>query len=654
MKAPQHDTPPFHLLLIEDQADHAELIRRACAAHPEEFRFTVVDTLERARGHLAENPPIDLIIVDLMLPDGRGTALLQDESIARRFPVVILTGQGDEKIAVAAIKKGALDYIVKSPTSFREIPRTALRAVREWRHITRRREAEAALKRQLAFEENIAAISSQFVGVIDFDSVVNRSLEKIGVLTGSNRVHLALFSAQGAELERAYAWDAPDEQSLAEDLRALPAAEYTWSLAQIRGGQVVHVHDVSALPPGAQSERRALERARVRACLRVPLWISGEIGGYLSIEDTSGPSQWQKEHITLMRVTGEIIGNALTRKKGEEAEKSARRTTEALRETMAALTAALDLGEVLENILVYLEKVIPYVSAAVLLLEGEELQVMASRGFQDPEQPVGKTYSAEKTLFNMMKADAGPILLHDASVDPRAFSWELPDWVRSWIGAQLSARGKIIGCLAIACREPGSYKESDAELAQTFASQATIAIENARLFEKIQSLACTDPLTSLFNRRYFYELAEIELKRVHRYERPLAAIMMDIDHFKRVNDRFGHSAGDQVLIDVARRLSAVVRDTDVLARYGGEEYVLLMPESTLQSAQEVAERLRRCIGQTPFNTSSGRVYITVSLGVANLVSNGMSIDDLLKNADRALYQAKTHGRNQVRVWAEPH
>ena len=171
--------------------------------------------------------------------------------------------------------------------------------------------------------------------------------------------------------------------------------------------------------------------------------------------------------------------------------------------------------------------------------------------------------------------------------------------------------------------------------------------------EEVRALSIRDPLTGVFNRVYLMERLPQELKRSRRYGRPLSLIMCDIDHFKTVNDRHGHGAGDRVLKDFAGRLAGSIRiDIDWVARYGGEEFLIVLPETDLSPAGVVAERLRRLVAETPFGLRDGGIRITASFGVASyrpaLQSGRVTFDQLMEQADAFLYQAKRAGRNAVR------
>ncbi len=214
----------------------------------------------------------------------------------------------------------------------------------------------------------------------------------------------------------------------------------------------------------------------------------------------------------------------------------------------------------------------------------------------------------------------------------------------------LFAHGICIGFLTLDNHIAGAYSADTAKLALVFANQAAIAIENACLFEQVQRLAVTDPLTNLHNRRYFFEVAHREMERARRYESPLSLIMIDIDRFKDVNDTHGHLIGDLVLRHIAERLKAQLREIDVLCRYGGEEFVILLPDTNLEAAYQVAERLRQTIVQTPIQADGKQVKVTTSLGVAYMDADCHQIDELIRYADQALYQAKSAGRNQSILW----
>jgi diguanylate cyclase (GGDEF)-like protein len=172
--------------------------------------------------------------------------------------------------------------------------------------------------------------------------------------------------------------------------------------------------------------------------------------------------------------------------------------------------------------------------------------------------------------------------------------------------------------------------------------------------DRLATLAIKDELTQLYNYRYLQTRLTDEFKRAERYREPLSCVMIDVDHFKRINDRFGHVAGDQVLREVATRLLGAVREIDVVARYGGEEFLLVLPSTNFSGALSVAERVWRSIGSAPFalpGADAAGERITASVGVAVYPSRDIkNKDQLVKAADRALYQAKDEGRDRICVF----
>jgi diguanylate cyclase (GGDEF)-like protein len=166
--------------------------------------------------------------------------------------------------------------------------------------------------------------------------------------------------------------------------------------------------------------------------------------------------------------------------------------------------------------------------------------------------------------------------------------------------------------------------------------------------ELLKELSNTDPLTQLFNRRYMMEVLEKEIHRTARKGSPISLILMDIDHFKKVNDAYGHQHGDAVLVNVAGLIRQHLRSYDVAARYGGEEFVVILPETPLDESMVVAERIRQGIQQVAFTGKLQQLKITISMGVAVYPAPGVdTIDDIIRVADEALYRAKAEGRNRI-------
>jgi diguanylate cyclase (GGDEF)-like protein len=217
----------------------------------------------------------------------------------------------------------------------------------------------------------------------------------------------------------------------------------------------------------------------------------------------------------------------------------------------------------------------------------------------------------------------------------------------SHVCVPLFAQGGMLGILLLFAPAISAETRSTAVAA---AEQVSLAIANLRLQETLRTQSLRDPLTGLFNRRYLEASLARDLARAVRRSQPLAVLMLDIDHFKRFNDEFGHDGGDALLSQVGEVLASLVRNEDVACRYGGEEFTLVIQEADAAMALDRAEEIRKAIATLHLERGhKGLAQVTASIGIASYPQHGDTPEQLLKRADRALYTAKHAGRNQVWV-----
>jgi two-component system cell cycle response regulator len=334
------------------------------------------------------------------------------------------------------------------------------------------------------------------------------------------------------------------------------------------------------------------------------------------------------------------------------------------------LSSTHDLDRILGVIIETAQTAIRARSGALFLLSGgrQDLYLAAARGLDrtnelalptDPlpgEQAaplrievgsgvVGKVFeSGEATSGHIGPGDGD---LHLAPGEPRS---------GDMIAVPLRASGRVTGVLALYDHLDGSpFDAADLDTIRTFAAQAGVAIDNVLLHQEAQRLSITDGLTGLWNYRYLTLALNREIERAVRFNRPLAVLMLDLDRFKSVNDRYGHQRGDSVLIEVASRVKREIREVDVLARYGGEELVCVLPETDIDSAVMVAERINKAISSAGFvgDSDGSTLRVTVSIGVSVHPVHASTAVRLLRAADEALYDAKHAGRDCVRVAGTP-
>jgi diguanylate cyclase (GGDEF)-like protein len=184
------------------------------------------------------------------------------------------------------------------------------------------------------------------------------------------------------------------------------------------------------------------------------------------------------------------------------------------------------------------------------------------------------------------------------------------------------------------------FTSADLNLLVSFAATATNVINNAELHAEVQKLALTDALTGLYNRRGFYELGQREIERSFRFKHPLTAVMLDVDNFKQINDQYGHATGDLVLRSIAALFTKMLRKVDIIGRYGGDEFIILLPETHIRLGTLVAERLQRGITALQIPNGGNLLRISVSMGVSGLTTEVTDLDALIHRADLAMYAAR--------------
>jgi diguanylate cyclase (GGDEF)-like protein len=335
-------------------------------------------------------------------------------------------------------------------------------------------------------------------------------------------------------------------------------------------------------------------------------------------------------------------------KKVEDSLRMALKETETLRQAGLALAAELDMDQILERVLRYVHQAVPYDRAQVLMEEDGAVRVRALFGLTLPSNEEGlarrlKNYLLIQQMHKLPETICVPVVMED-----HPYASLLPADARSFLAVPLMMSQRFIGCLVLESYKLGRFGSAEQLLVEAFAGQASISIQNAFLFQKVREQAITDPLTGVYNRRYFMEVVNREIGVARQQERMLSMVLIDLDHFKQVNDTYGHVAGDQVLVRVSQTARCQIRTSDVCCRYGGEEFAILLPDTDLPAAVQVAGRLREEIYQARVQTRKGEVTVTASIGVATLDERTTTVEDLLHQADLALYAAKEGGRNCVR------
>jgi diguanylate cyclase (GGDEF)-like protein len=394
------------------------------------------------------------------------------------------------------------------------------------------------------------------------------------------------------------------------------------------------------------------------AVLAVPLMVRDRIVGALGIVDRSPGRVFSIGDQRLLYLFAQQATSAIENARLYADEK--RRATELglLFDSSTALVKTLDLEMIYHIATKQLAQAVNATSAHILscdLVKGEvTVQAeYASPGANAMERvsEVGVMYKLHdfpQTLEALREGKPLAFVASSPNLDPGDRREMAEYGIKSALQLPMIASDRVSGYAEIwDSRREREWKEEEIQLCQTLANQAALVIENARLYNQMQYLAVTDTLTGVYNRRGLFNRGQQEISRALRSSRPLAAIMLDIDLFKLINDTYSHVVGDEVLRLLAKLCQENLRSVDVIGRYGGEEFAILLPETDAAAAQQIAERLRQCVAETPLFTQNGVVNFTISVGIASMTEEISTLAVLLDRADTAMYQAKKSGRNRV-------
>ena len=324
-------------------------------------------------------------------------------------------------------------------------------------------------------------------------------------------------------------------------------------------------------------------------------------------------------------------------------------------EVSKTLTSTLELSDILTTIMRKSKKLIAADTWSILLLDEETGELVFERitGKKEDSRKMKKIrLKLGEGIAGWVAQEGVPVVVPDVSIDKRfcaRIGKEAGAKTKSLICVPIKSKGHILGVLEITNRAANSpFTREDLELIMRLVDRAALAIERATLYQKMAELSVTDDLTKLFNTRYLNRTLEIEITRSNRHKSSLSLIFMDIDHFKTINDNYGHLVGSKLLVEMGQLLIKSLRTIDIVARYGGDEFVIVLPQTSPGSAVITAERIRKAIEQNVFLKRDGySLRLTASFGVASYPESAQSKEDLLRLADEAMYRVKYQTRNGV-------
>lgn len=316
------------------------------------------------------------------------------------------------------------------------------------------------------------------------------------------------------------------------------------------------------------------------------------------------------------------------------------------------LTSDMELGKMVIQIMKKVRDIIGASTWSVFLLDEETgelvLEKTSIRYFKEKQSKI--RIKPGEGVPGWVLREGIPVIVPDVTKD-RRFVCDLTgsDSSHSLVCVPLKSKGKVIGVMEFGNNDDSEpFTKNDIDLLMKISYYISLAIERVALYQKMAELAVTDDLTKLFNSRYLNRTIEVEIQRSERSKTSVSLIFMDLDNFKQVNDNFGHLMGSKVLVEVGQILMKSLRSIDIIARYGGDEFVIVLPQTIPEAAMKVAERVRKLIEKNIFLKKDGyNIRLTASFGVASYPRNAKTKEELIKLADEAMYKVKSYTKNGV-------
>jgi diguanylate cyclase (GGDEF)-like protein len=323
-------------------------------------------------------------------------------------------------------------------------------------------------------------------------------------------------------------------------------------------------------------------------------------------------------------------------------------TLKILNEESSKLLSSLNENVIVQNLIDGAHRIVP-TETIFFTVKGRKVEILNGKDLSPRD---GKTFNTKGTVLDIAAKNKSPIYISDVR---NYRSPVLPfkmDGVSSVFLLPMFYESNLLGILALLLEMKSALSSYQIELLEVLGNQASVSIANARFHAEIERLAVTDGLTGLFNHRHFQERLADEFNRLGRFSAPVSLLLIDIDHFKKINDTYGHPIGDLVLKRVANIIRKTVRNIDIPARYGGEEFAVVLVGTDEKGAVNMGERLRKTVMDTKFESDGNTFNVTISIGISTYEGEAMKKEELVEKADKALYQAKGNGRNRSVLWSD--
>ncbi len=630
------------------------------------FRFQLLDLVPVVRDLVFENMGEGVLVLD---PSDRivdinpaGARMLGiNKAFAIGSSVKLINKKWDGKLSLGELKRVVMTEIrsKSSPEACLEVKITpfenrngkpighlvVLNDVSKLKLVEQVKDEERTLAN--AIRDSIAAVTS----TLRIDEIFDRILTYAQKVVPHDASSIALIDDDG--VVRFPHYKGYVERGLESYIRSIsfPLSKVPHWEEMIRTHEPVIIADTLVDPRWV----KVSEVKWIRSYLSVPIMIKDRVIGFLNLDSATIGLFQQRDADRLKFFASQVAVAIENARLFDEINKRAEQLS-VVNRIGVKITEGLNMDQLLLTLLEQCQQALP-IDVFYIAFYNEATETIDIPLYYDVGQyrkglqrDLREKGGVTGYVINTRKTISIPDLLDPQNPPPAEFVMMATDRpIRAYVGVPLIARERVVGVISMQSYNPNAFTPDQIKLLEIIATQATFAIENARMYSYMQELATTDSLTGLSNRRQFMLLAQLEIDRIARYRKRCSFIMIDLDNFKLMNDTFGHGAGDRVLYEFGQLCKNNLRKIDILGRLGGDEYAVLLPETDIEAAMLTAERLRSETEKLEVIYGNSLVKFTASFGVSILKGKIKDLQQLMDSADKALYEAKAAGKNKVTV-----
>jgi non-canonical purine NTP pyrophosphatase (RdgB/HAM1 family) len=651
----------FNVLIIGPSHVDWESVKQFLPASAEAIAVKQIDTLSALKNR-RKLAGVDMILYD----QSQGMEGFSEVSKqAGSIPIIYYSDSIED--AMAAMAYGIDDFVV--PSAFASPEQLINIILRKWmRRKTLARRDDTVRNERIAhnFQAIFASITNSLIKSMSLDEInpddVREILRQVGELLDVDSTAVFFFKNGNVDRENYFLWTRKEEvaqKARTETLRMEnPAFTDLWLYEQLSQGKEIIFSTPQEIPAEAEREQKEIARYGIQSGMEFPLMVNGQFTGIFRVTLTREQRNWQETEIEIARVCAEIFTTVLLRWRSiaqlQHSVRALRRRNmeiTAINQMGIRLQRSRNLSQIFSVAEHFTNDLFPDSVGMLHLCNKDDQPATITQWGEWPFEllvEVEQIFSSlEEQLSGVGKNCAIDTMceqLHDSLLNVNK--------VVKPICVPLKVRNDNVGMLALFFLQNNDISNEIRVLVMNFAERIGLAVANLQLQEALHFHSIRDPLTGLYNRRFMEHVFENEMHRTIRREHPLSVMMMDVDHFKTVNDALGHEIGDQVLRSIAQFLINHLRREDIICRFGGDEFVIILPETKADDAFTRANDLRLAINEVqsdPLIKQYNISGMSLSIGISCYPTHGTEPSDLLRAADYALYYSKNHGRDQVRM-----